>query len=153
MYSKIEEGCAFTPDLNDEIVEKFNKKFFTQDSAILKVLCYNHSDLKFQHLPVREKVKETEINRKRNGCFLDTATSVDLQETSKIGGKVIKKSEGNISKENFKTSPFKKVIRCLFKLRLNYKGEGIDMIQKLVNLHMICLYGENNRKHITEKYK
>ena len=37
MYTKIESGYAFTPDMNDELVEKFNTQNFTQGSAILKI--------------------------------------------------------------------------------------------------------------------
>ena len=41
IYPKIETGYAFTPDMNDELVEKFNNQTFTQGSAILKIKCYN----------------------------------------------------------------------------------------------------------------
>ena len=34
IYSRIETGYAFTPDMNIEIVEKFNNQTFTQGSAI-----------------------------------------------------------------------------------------------------------------------
>ena len=44
-------------------------------------------------------------------------TSVDIQEIVKIGGKVIQIYEGNIYRENYKVSPFKKVIDKLFELR------------------------------------
>ena len=37
IYPKIETGYAFTPDMNDEVVEKFNTQTFTQGSAILKI--------------------------------------------------------------------------------------------------------------------
>ena len=37
MYPRIETGYAFTPDMNDELVEKFNTQTFTQGSAILKI--------------------------------------------------------------------------------------------------------------------
>ena len=37
-FSKTETGYAFTPDMNDEIVENFNAKTFTHGSPILKVL-------------------------------------------------------------------------------------------------------------------
>ena len=35
-YPKIETGYAFTRDLNQELVEKFNIQLFTQGSALLK---------------------------------------------------------------------------------------------------------------------
>ena len=34
-YPKLETGNAFTKDMNEEIVEKFNTSNFTQGSAIL----------------------------------------------------------------------------------------------------------------------
>ena len=34
IYHKIETGYAFTPDMNDEIVEKINARKFTHGSAI-----------------------------------------------------------------------------------------------------------------------
>ena len=36
IYPRIETGYAFTPNMNDELVEKFNSQTFTQGSAILK---------------------------------------------------------------------------------------------------------------------
>ena len=51
-----------------------------------------------------------EIIRMKNGYIQDTLTSVDIQEIVKIGGKVIEIYEGVIYRENFKVSPFKKVI-------------------------------------------
>ena len=53
----------------------------------------------------------------RNGYIIDTLTSVDIQEIVKIGGKVVEIYEGVIYRENFKVSPFRKVIDILFKLR------------------------------------
>ena len=36
IYPRIEAGYAFTPDLNDESVERFNNQTFTQGSAGFK---------------------------------------------------------------------------------------------------------------------
>ena len=123
IYPRIETGYPFTPDMNDEIVQKFNTQTFTQGSAVLKVLYYNPKDLIFQHIPIKE-IEKQELNRMRNGYILDTLTSVDIQEIIKIGGKLIKVYEGVIYKENFKVSPFKKVIDKLFKLKQKYKKEN-----------------------------
>ena len=57
----------------------------------------------------------------RNGYIVDTLTSVDICEIVKIGGKVIEIYEGVIYRENFKISPFRKVIEKLFALRKKYK--------------------------------
>ena len=120
VYPKIETGFAFKPYMNDVYVEAFNSQTFNEDgyeSAILTIKCYNPPDLIFQHIAVKEKVKKVEINRMRNGYIIDTLTSVDIQEIVKIGGKVIEIYEGVIYRENFKISPFRKVIEKLFGLR------------------------------------
>ena len=54
--------CGFAPILhmNGVYVEAFNKQSLNQDGnerAILKIKFYNPSDLIFQPLPVKEKVK------------------------------------------------------------------------------------------------
>ena len=53
----------------------------------------------------------------RNGYIIDTLTSVDICEIVKIGGRVIEIYEGVLYRENFKISPFRKVIEQLFSLR------------------------------------
>ena len=62
----------------------------------------------------------------RNGYIIDTLTSVDIQEIVEIGGKVVGIYEGVIYRENFKISPFRKVMEKLFVLRVlrqKYKDE------------------------------
>ena len=152
IYPRIETGYAFTRDMNDELVEKLNNQIFTRGSAILKIKYYNPRDLIVQHLPIKEKEKKIEINRMRNGYIVDTLTSVDIQEIVKIGGKVIQIYEGVIYRENFKVSPFTKVIEKLFALRQKYKDENNDVMQLLVKLLMNSLYGEQIRKDIGEKF-
>ena len=113
VYPKIETGFAFKPDMNDVYVEAFNNKTFNQngdESAIFRIKYYNPPNLIIQHLPVKEKVKKIEVNRMRNGNIIDTLTSVDICVIVKIGGKVIEIYEGVIYRENFKISPFRKVI-------------------------------------------
>ena len=152
IYPRIETGYAFTRDMNDELVEKFNNQTFTQGSAILKIKYFNPRDLIVQHLPIKEKKKKIEINRMRNGYIVDYLTSVDIQEIAKIGAKVIKIYEGVIYRENFKVSLFRKFIDKLFALRQKYKDENNDVMQFLVKLLMNSLYGENIRKDIEEKF-
>ena len=152
IYPRIETSYAFTRDMNDELVEKFNTGNFTQGSAILKIKYYNPRDLIVQHIPIKEKERKIEINRMRNGYIIEHLTSVDIQEIVKIGGKVIEIYEGVIYRENFKLSPFRKVIVILFALRQKYKDENNDVMQLLVNLLMNSLYGENIRKDDEEKF-
>ena len=152
IYPRIETGYAFTTDMNGQLVEKFNTGNFNQGSAILKIKYYNPRDLIVQHLPVKEKEKKIEINCMRNGYIIDTLTSVNIQETVKIGGKVIEIYEGVFYRENFKVSPFRKFIDKLFALRQKFKEENIDVMQLLVKLLMNSLYEENIRKDIKEKF-
>ena len=115
--------------MNDVYVKAFNNQTFNEDgdeSAILTIKYYNPPDLIIQHLPVKEKVKKIEVNRMRNGYITDTLTSVDIQEIIKIGGKLIEIYEGPIYRENFKISPFRKVIEKIFVLRQKYKDEKND---------------------------
>ena len=61
VYSKIETGFAFKPDMIDVYVEAFIIQTFNQDgdeSAILKIKYYKPLNLVFQHLPVKEKFKK-----------------------------------------------------------------------------------------------
>ena len=152
-YPKIETGYAYTKDMNGELVNKFTSGNFTQGSAILKIKYYNPKNLIVQHLPVKERVNKREINRMRNGYIIETLTSVDIQDIVKIGGKVIKNFKGVIYRENFKVSPFKKVIDKLFELRQKYKDENNDVKQLLAKLIMNSLYGEQIRKDIEESYQ
>ena len=156
VYPKIETGFAFKPHMNNVYVEAFNNQNFNQDgdeSAILTIKYYNPPDLIFQHLPVEEKVKNVEVNRMRNGYIIDTLTSVDICGIVKIGGKVIKIYEGVIYRENFKINPFRKVIENLFALRQKYKDEHNDLMEKLVKLILVSLYGAQIRKDIDQSYK
>ena len=98
--------------MNDVYVEAFINQTFNEDgneSEQLTSKNYNPPNLIFRNLPVKEKVNKIEVNRMRNGYITDTLTFVDIQEIVKIGGKVIEIYEGVIYRENFKTSPFKKL--------------------------------------------
>ena len=142
IYPRRETGCAFTPDMNDELVEKFNNQTFTQGSAILKFKNFNPKDLIVQHLPVKDQVKKIEVNRMRNGYITQVLTSVYFQEIVKIVGKMVEISEGVIYREVFKINPFEKVIDMLFALRQKYKEENNEVMQLLVKLNMNALFGE-----------
>ena len=152
IYPRKETGYAYTRDMNDELVNKFNTQNFNQGSALLKIRYYNPKNLIVQHLPIKERVNKMENNCMRNGYIIDTLTSVDIQEIVKIGGKVVEIYEGVIYKENFKVSPFRKVFDKLFALRQKYKDENNEVMQLLVKLLMNSLYGENIRKDIEEKF-
>ena len=155
VHPKIETGFAFKPHMNDVYVEAFNNQSSNEngdESAILTIKYHNPPDLIFQHLPIKGKVQKVEVNRMRNGYIIDTLTSVDICEIVKIGGKVIQIYEGVIYRENFKVSPFRKVIEKLFVLRQKYKDEKNDLMQGLVKLIMNSLYRVQIRKVINESY-
>ena len=156
VYPKIETGFAFKPHMNNVYVEAFKNQTFNQEgdeSAILRIKYCNPPELIFQQLPVKEKVKNVEVKRLRNGYIIDTLTSVVIQEIVKIGGRVTEIYEGVLYRENFKVSPFRKVIEQLFSLRQKYKDEHNDLMQRLVKLIMNSLYGVQIRKDIDQSYK
>ena len=152
IFPRIETEYVFAPHMNKKLVKEFNNQTFTKSSAILRIKYYNPRDLVVQHLPVKEKEKKIEINRLRNGYFIDTLTSVDTQEIVKIGGKVIQIFEGVIYRENLKVSPFRKVIEQIVCFKTKNKEKGSDVMQLLVKLLMNSLYGEQVRKDIEEKF-
>ena len=58
IYPRIETGYAFKPNMNEDLVNKFNNQTFTQGSAEIKIKFYNPKELVVQHLPVKERVKK-----------------------------------------------------------------------------------------------
>ena len=75
--------------MKDVFVNDFNNLTFNQignDSVIIQVKFYKPPNLLFQHLPVKEKVKNVEVNRLRNGYIIDILIYVDIQEIVKMGG-------------------------------------------------------------------
>ena len=109
VYPKIETGFHCKPHMKKTYVDAFNNPIFNEDgkeSAIIKLKYCNLPNLILQHLPVKEKVKNLEVNSIKNVYIIDTLTSVDICEIVKIGGRVIETYEGVIYRENFKISPF-----------------------------------------------
>ena len=88
----------------------------------------------------------------RNGCIIHTLTRVEIQEIVENGGKVTEICKGVIYVENFKISPFRKVIQKIFASRKVYKEEKSNLLQNLVKLLMNSLYGVEIRKDINESY-
>ena len=89
----------------------------------------------------------------RNGCIIQTSTSVDIHETVNIDGKVIEIYEGVIYRDNFKVNPFRKIIDNLFALGQKYKDKNNEVMQFLVYFSMNTLYGEILRQDILESYE
>ena len=119
IYPRIETRYAYTEDMNDELVKKFNSGNFNQGTAISKMKYYNPKNLTAQHLLVKEREKKIQINRMRSGYFIQTLTSVDIQEFCKIGSKRIQIYEGVIYREDCKVSRFGKAIYKLFTVTIS----------------------------------
>ena len=105
--------------MNDVYVEAFKNQIFNQDGnelVILKMKNYNSPNFMFENLPVKEKIKNIEVNRLRNGYIKDTLACLDIQKNVKMSGKVVEIYEGVIYRENFKISPFRRAIEKLFAL-------------------------------------
>ena len=95
---KIETTYPFKKIMNESICGLFNSGRWNElnRSAFLTVRYYNPENLIFQHLPVKEKIKNPyknnrlqEIIRMRNGIIIDTLTSVDIIEIVKYGGLIL----------------------------------------------------------------
>ena len=61
VYPKIETGYPFNIDMNDEIVKNFNSGIFIQCSVSLQVIYFTSAEIKFQHLPVKERVSQIDV--------------------------------------------------------------------------------------------
>ena len=156
VYTKVEPGFAFKPHMNNVHVEAFNDQTFDQDgneSAILKIKYYNPPDLMFQHLPIKETIKNIELRRLRNGYITDTLTPVDIQERVTIGRKVFGAYEGVIYRENFTISSFRTNMEKLFAFRQKLKEEHYGLMQCLIKSIMNSLYGVRIRKDNNESFK
>ena len=92
VFPKIKTGYAFQAHMRNVFDNDFNNQTFIQDgniNAISKIKLYNPPNIIFQQLQDKEKVKNIEVNRMRNGHVIEALTSVDIQEIVNRGGKVI----------------------------------------------------------------
>ena len=103
--------CLVTIPIN----QTFNQD--GKDRAILKIKYYNPLTLIFQHLPMKEKVKIIEVNRMKNGYIIKMLTSVDVKKVIKRVERWFEITKGFFYRENFKISPFTKVIERVFALK------------------------------------
>ena len=143
----LETGYAFTPDVNEDLTEKFNSENFNEGSANIELEYYNPPDLIFQHLPVKDQKNRTQI-----GYLIHNLTSVDNKEIIRIGGKLIKRFEEVIFKEDSRVNNFPRVLDKKFELRKSYKERNDEVIKFLVELLMNSLYGEQIGKDIEDEY-
>ena len=156
VHPKIESGFVFKPHMKNVYVEALQNQFSNKDgieSAVLKIYITISLNLNFNISVKKKKYKKLEADRMRNGYVIQYLNCVDIQDMVKTRSKLIKNYQGVIYRENFKVSPFRKVIEKIFVLRQRYKVESNDLKQKLVILIMNSLYGVQIRKDINESYK
>ena len=68
-------GLGFKPHMNDVYLEAFKNQTFNKDgieNAILKIKPCNPPGLVLEHLPVKEKVRNIEVNRTWNSYNINT---------------------------------------------------------------------------------
>ena len=89
--------------MNESICSLINSGRWNQLNrcAFLTVKYHKPENLVFQHLPVKENIKNPyknnrieEVNRMRDAVIVDTLTSVDIVEVIKCGGDVLEVFEG-----------------------------------------------------------
>ena len=114
-WPKIETAYPFEKDLNESICSLLNGGIWNEliRSVFLTVKYHNPENLIFQHLSVKEKIKNPyknnrleELNRMRNGIITDTLTSVDIVEIVKCRGVTLEVFEGFFC-HNLEYSPYR----------------------------------------------
>ena len=160
-WPKIETAYSFEKYMNDAVCYLFNSQKWNQlnRSAFLTIKYYNPENLIFQHLPIKEKIKNPyknnrfeEINRMRNGIIIDTLTSVDIVEIVKCGGVILEVFEGFFC-HNLEYNPYTEFVTDMFEKRDLFKSQGKDLLQNLAKKIGLSVYGGNIRKDINEEYK
>ena len=103
-------------------------------SAFLKVKYQNPEKLIYQHLPIKEKLKNPyknnrleEINRMRKGIRIDTLTSIDIVEIVKYGGIFLEVLEEFFC-HNLNFNPYTEFVTDMFEKRDIFKSQGKDLI-------------------------
>ena len=147
--------------MNESICTLFNSGRWNEvnRSTFLTVKYHNPENLIFQHLPVKEKMKNPyknnrleEINRMRNGIIIDSLTSVDIVEIVKCGGIILEVYEGFFC-HNLEYNPYTEFVTDMFEKRDLFQPQGKDLLQNLVKKIGLSVYGGNIRKDIDEEYK
>ena len=160
-WPKIKTVYPFEKHMNDSICTLFNSGRWNElnRSAFLTVKYHNLENLIFQHLPIKEKIKNPyknnrleEINRMRNGIIIDTLTSIDVVEIVKCGGVILEVFEGFFC-HNLEYNPYTEFVTDMFEKSGLFKSQGKDLLQNLAKKIGLSVYGGNIRKDINEEYK
>ena len=138
-WPKIETAYPFKKYMSESICTFFNSGRWNELNrcAFLTVKYHNPENLIFQHLPVKEKIKNPyknnrfeEINRMRNGIIIDALTSIDIVEIVKYGGVILEVIEGFFC-HNLNFNPYTEFVTDLFGKRDMFKSQGKDLLQNL----------------------
>ena len=143
VWPEIESSYAFYNSKVLQLVEKFNTGTFNK-TAFLKATFQNPTNLVFQLVPVkymvqkrsgkRRKKEEVEYKRLGRGCIIGVFTSSDIQKMVKIGLHVVLYG-GDLFKENFKETAFKRFMIKLYDLQKS-KNEDNDVLENFVKYLM-----------------
>ena len=102
-WPKFETAYPFKKNMSESICILFNSGIWNELNrcAFLTVKSHKPENLVFQHLPVKEKLKNPyknnrleEIKGMRSGLILDTLTAVDIVEEVRCGGVILEVYEG-----------------------------------------------------------
>ena len=111
--------------MNESICSLFSSGTWNElnRSAFLTVKYHNLDDSVFQHLPMKEKIKNPyknnrfeEINRMKIGIIIDILTSVDTVAIVKYGGFTLEVYEGFFC-HNFEYNPYTEFVTDMFEKR------------------------------------
>ena len=135
-WPKIETAYPFEKYMSDAICTLFNSGRWDEvnRSAFLTIKYHNPESLIFQHLPVKEKIKNPyknnrleEINKMRNGIIIDTLKSVDIVELVKNGSVILEVYEGFFC-HNLEFNPYTDFVTDMFEKRDMFKSQGKDLL-------------------------
>ena len=145
IWPKIETAYPFKKYMADAICTLFNSGRWNElnRSAFLTIKYHNPENLIFQHLPVKEKIKNPyknnrleEINRMRNGIIIDTLTSTDIVEIVKYGCEILEVYEGFFC-HNLEFNPYTEFVTDMFQKRDMFKSQGKYLLQNLAKKNWI----------------
>ena len=158
---KTETTYRFKKDMNETICTLFNCGRWSDlhRSAFSTVEYHSPEILIFQHLPVKEKIKNPyknkrleEVGMKRNGIIIDTMTKVDVVKIVKYGGVLLEVFEGFFS-HNLEYNLYTDFVTDMFGKGDLFISQGKDMLQNLVKEIGLSVYGGNSRQDLKKEFK
>ena len=159
-WPKIENAKAIRLEDSEYLFELFNNGEWKKlnKTGFFKVSNYNHKEIVFQHMSVKEnlfndrKNRHEEINRFRNGDITQHLNSVDIDNVVRFGGYIVKKLEGFIC-DNLEINPFERFTIDFTNRRNKYKEENKPLLQTLTEKISNAVYGSCIRKDIEKSYE